>query len=527
MKKKIIATLFCAALLASTAATLTSCVEQQGSQGTTKTGGDDITSPDGEVMHHVPEDVRFDGEIINFAVSEADGDGFHKRSIKLDDTDDTESNKVDTAIAERNAAVESKLGVSIELLGYYNNGLHSSAVYNSLAANDSEYDVVAGLQWCDIQLCTEGLLADLTCDIDDFPGQEGQHVSWLGYEDEPYWSNYYVDAMKCGDSVYWITGDLCLRYTGGFYCFFVNSKLYDEYLMNTESTLLTQKYGEPTNYGDIYQLVKKGDWTLDVFNEMVAKAYHDTDGDDMTESTDQLGAAIPIWDNTNGMSVAAGVEYSVRSGDTIEFTATNTNKTLVDFMSKLSTIMRSGYVINYHGDYAGAMRDFASDNACFVAGRLNQAELYLTDMDTNYHIIPCPKMDFNQTNYRSSVHDAINLYGINYFSEHKAATAATLELMAYYSYKTVRPIYYDEALKNMYTNDPGAAEMIDLMGEVVYSDFVYIWQFANVFSGLGDFLRNHAESKRPVSDLGKVQGKWAEGLESVLESIAKLEEEKG
>ncbi|MGM9680778.1 MAG: hypothetical protein ACI3XR_04660 [Eubacteriales bacterium] len=526
MKRRLIASLFCAVLLAGTAATLASCVDNK-AQGSTSGSGYDVNdTPEGEMKYHVPDDIRFDGEIINFAVSEADGDGFHKRSIKLDDTDDTESNKVDSAVAARNAAVESKLGVTIELLGYYNNGLHSTAVYNSLAANDSEYDVIAGLQWNDIQLCTEGFLADLTCEIDDCPGQEGQPVHWLGYEEEPYWSNYYVDAMKCGESVYWLTGDLCLRYTGGFYCFFVNSKLYEEYLMNTESTLLTQKYGTSTVYGDIYQLVKNGDWTMDILNEMVAKAYLD-DGDEKEDRTDQLGAAIPVWDNVNGLSIAAGVEYSARSGDTITLTATSKNATLIDFMTKISTILRSGYVHNYGGNYALAMQDFASDMACFVSGRLNQAELYLTDMTTNYHIIPCPKLNFNQENYRSSVHDAINLYGINYFSEHKAATAATLEMMAYYSYTTVRPIYYDEALKNMYTNDRGAADMIDLMGEVVYSDFVYIWQFADVFSGLGDFLRNHATSKKPSSDIQRVQDAWKKGLESVLQDIADLEAEKG
>ncbi|MGM9636705.1 MAG: hypothetical protein ACI3YK_01825 [Eubacteriales bacterium] len=526
MKRRLIASLFCAVLLASTAATLASCADT-GNGGTTTTPGSDLIDPNnGEIMYHVPDDVRFDGEIINFAVAETDHDGFHKRSIKLDDTDDTESNKVDSAVAQRNAAVESRLGVTIELLGYFDSAnIRSSAVYNSLAAQDGEYDVIAGLQWNDVQLCTEGFLADLTCEIDDYPGQEGQAVHWLGYEDEPYWSNYYVDAMKCGDSVYWLTGDLCLRYTGGFYCFFVNSKLYEESLMYTESNLLTQKYGTPTTYGDIYQLVKNGDWTLDVLNEMVAKVYMD-DGDDKVGRTDKLGAAMPVWDNTNGLSIAAGVEYSARSGDTIVLTATNTNATLIDFMTKISTILRSGYVYNYGGDYATAMQDFASDNACFVSGRLNQAELYLTDMTTNYHIIPCPKLDFTQENYRSSVHDGINLYGINYFSEHKAATAATLELMAYYSYTTVRPIYYDEALKNMYTNDKGAADMIDLMGEVVYSDFVYIWQFADVFYGLGDFLRNHAETKRPSSDIAKVQDAWKKGLESVLEEIAELEAEK-
>lgn len=542
MKNRIIAFFLCALIAGSTAVTLSSCADND----QTNNNGSGVASGSGsglgdDVIPTNPEEdngpgvsgVNFangDQKLeINFAIAETDaytGDTFHLRSIKLDPDEVLESDKVDVAIEQRNAQVEYELGVEIVVYDYVtDNNIRASRVYTALMGQTDEYDVIAGLQWNDVQLCLEDLLVDLN---DLYDEETNKKIDYLSL-DKPWWSTYYIDAMKCGDAIYWLTGDLCLRYTGGFYCFFVNERLYQENLYYSKSDLLTRKNGEDTEYGSIYDLVTRGDWTLDILNEMIAKCYYDNNGNEKVDREDILGCALPVWDNTNGMSIAAGVEYSRRAGDTIMLTATSSNQTLFDFMSKMYTILKSGYVYNYSGSYDQAMNDFAADGACFISGRLNQAELFLKDMTTDYHIIPCPKMDFDQKQYRSSVHDGINLYGISVFSQNKVATAATLELMAYYSYYVVRPIYYDQALKNLYTTDEGAGAMIDLMGEVVYSDFVYIWQFSDYFGntngggGMGDFLRRNVTSSKPSSQIKKQEKVWSNGLEKVLDEIKQLE----
>lgn len=95
--------------------------------------------------------------------------------------------------------------------------------------------------------------------------------------------------------------------------------------------------------------------------------------------------------------------------------------------------------------------------------------------------------------------------------------------MAAGSYWDVRPIYYDEALKYMYSRDQGAADMIDLMGEVVYSDFGYIYQFLSYFADCGVFLRYNVESAKPTSLLAAVQEKWIKGMDQIQRDIAELQ----
>ena len=43
--------------------------------------------------------------------------------------------------------------------------------------------------------------------------------------------------------------------------------------------------------------------------------------------------------------------------------------------------------------------------------------------------------------------------------------------MSYLSYKDVRPVYYDKALKGKYSDTPAEAEMIDLIVKTRHTDF--------------------------------------------------------
>ena len=65
--------------------------------------------------------------------------------------------------------------------------------------------------------------------------------------------------------------------------------------------------------------------------------------------------------------------------------------------------------------------------------------------------------------------------------------------------------------------------MIDLMGEVVYSDFGYIYQFTSYFSGCGNFLRSNADNAKPSSQLAKVQEGWIKGMEQIQDDILELQ----
>jgi hypothetical protein len=90
--------------------------------------------------------------------------------------------------------------------------------------------------------------------------------------------------------------------------------------------------------------------------------------------------------------------------------------------------------------------------------------------------------------------------------------------MAYYTDKMVTDLYFDEALKYKYSRDEDTAEMVQLVHDSIYTDFVFIWE--RWIWGT-HWLRYNGYGPNVVSAIRKVEGKW---LDSFNETLAKLDE---
>ncbi|MBQ8382638.1 MAG: hypothetical protein IJX47_05455 [Clostridia bacterium] len=506
MRKKLTALLLAAAMCTGSALLLASCAEgESGAKSTQDPATTTPSDPSSEISLDQLPTVDMEGAVIAFAIAETDahaGDTFHQRSIVPPDEESEDT--VDMAVFTRNAKIETKYNCTIEIVNYMENNL-SSTIGSQLIAGTSDYDILGARQYDDVQLALDGVVYDLNMLTTDFPEAEG----YLNL-DASYWAKGYNDALQIGNGRYWVTGDLCLRYSGGYYCYFVNHTKYNEYLGQT--------------YGNIYDIVRSGEWTLDTLTQMTEGIWDDLDGSDTTSTDDMLAIAQPVWDNANGLSISSGVQYSYRHEDgTIQLTMVKGNKQLENFMTKFYNLLQKDGVYNYGGEYNNAMKKLVANEAVFASGRLNQAELYLQEMEDNYGILPNPKLSSDQTNYVSSIHDGVQLYGINNNSEQIPYAALILDALELESRKSVRPMYFDSAVKIVYSRGSDDAEMIDLMDASIYSDFVYVWQFSAEMNGMGDWLRNAVKSKNGYNNINRVQGTWEKGLEDILEEIEQLE----
>ncbi|MBE6608506.1 MAG: extracellular solute-binding protein [Ruminococcaceae bacterium] len=500
MKKRILATIMSVLLIVCTLLSLAACA---GGKEDEKGPGEEVIVRD---WYDNLGEHDLNGYTVKFAVAETDGDGFHKRSIAAEeDTGDA----VDAAIFARNKAIESRFSCTIELTFYTDTSNLSNALSSVFMSGGEEYDVIAARQYDDISICSKGYVLDLSKNE-----YTSQYLEWKDNE-FPYWGEGYVEGMSYKGQVYWLAGDLCLRYTGGFYCTFVNGTIYDEAIKESQ--------------GSIYDLVREKKWTIDKMRELsdAATTVENTTMTDLIGSDGVIGIAMPVWDNTNGWAVAAGVNFSTTNKDgSISFTFNEKNTRLDTFYKKYMQVLGSKGVINTGGNYVEAFQAFASDNALMVAGRLNQAELYLREMSSPYYIVPCPLLDETQESYRSNVHDGISLYGISAGSEDVKATAIVLEALCAESYRSVRPRYYEDALKFKYTTDLDSAEMIDILSENAYMDFVLVWAFSSYFNGIGNYLRScmNNGTASVSSQLKKQTSVWNRGLKTIDEVFMKLAE---
>lgn len=502
MKKRILATVMSILLIVCTLLTLASCKGNK--------DGDEKPQVIDRDWYDTLGEHDLEGYTVKFAVSEAlDGDTFHKRSIMAEEDN---GDSVDAAIFARNKAIEARFNCKVELT-YYTTDSLSTAISSELMSGGEAYDVIAARQYDDISICSKGYVVDIAKDEEVKP-----YIKWQDNE-FPYWGERYIDGMSYKGQVYWLAGDLCLRYTGGFYCTFVNGTIYEQYL---------------SDQGSIYDIVRDKKWTIEKMKQFsdAATTVEDVTVEDLLASGGVTGIAMTIWDNTNGWAVAAGVNFSQKNRDgSVNLTFNTRNTTLDSFYTKYMELIGSRGVTEAE-TYDDGFKAFMSNNALMVPGRLNQAEQFLTEMTSPYYIVPCPLLKEGQE-YRSSVHDAINIYGISWGSQNKKATAIVLEALCAESYRSVRPRYYDDALKFKYTTDLDSAAMIDIISESSYMDFVLVWAFTDYFGGLGDpqnvgnYLRSSmGDGLASLSGLNKKVTAWNKGLreiDAMFEKLAKLE----
>jgi len=473
---------------------LASCAEKQND-----TNDNTNNQVEGDLyLDNIPEDVNFanadDTErTVTFVYVEGKNGTYTARSIKVDDLT---GDSVDTKLYERNQTIENRFGITIEsiLQGDGINTLQNN-ISPILQAGDPDYDVIAGYQFFDLDMATLGYVLDINT-LDQY------NANYIDIEAD-YWATDYIRNMHYGDPIYWLSGDLSLRFVGGQYCTFVNSRIYD--------SVLKEKYGS------IYDIVNEGKWTLDLLGEMASLCYRDLNGNDKTDEADVLGVAVEVGqDMSDGIAIGAGVTWSVRNPDG-SISVTLGNPRTIEFSTKYYQLINSNYFYNpTSSDSVTQMTLFANGNVAFTINKLYQSEVYLREMQDNFYIVPTPKFNEAQPEHYTGLHDGNTIFGITYCSDAIVASAVALEAMAAESLRTVTPEFYEFALKFKYTRDDEASEMIDLIKECAYSDFVFVW--GDSLSKITHFFRT--PNPNPTSAYKKQEGNVLKALTELLESLS-------
>ena len=126
---------------------------------------------------------------------------------------------------------------------------------------------------------------------------------------------------------------------------------------------------------------------------------------------------------------------------------------------------------------------YERQSSMFVNGTVLLAPLHLQyaetvefrNMQDSYGILPTPKYDEHQQDYYSYVHDQYSIFMIPITVRSPEMSGAVLEAMAYESYKTLTPAYFEVALKGRYANDPESRKMLDMISNNVLVDTAIIY----------------------------------------------------
>ena len=399
---------------------------------------------------------------VQFIYVEGSSGTYTADSIWIDIDNAAEIDAVDQQIIDRNNRVYDDLGITIEAFTDPTLGISGLQTFAKtyFDVQDPGVDVYCGYQYYDLKVALTGNILNLNTIVN-----ENQET--IIDITQPYWATNYINSITYNDYLFWVTGDLSLRYTGGLYCTFVNLDLYDMYVKS--------------NYDNksIYDIVNEKKWTMQTMLDMADLADEDTDQNGAASAGDRLGIVYETNDILDGLAFGCKIKFSSRSttaGKDVISIALNTDERAVTLAGYLSTMMKSLYAYNAgSADSANMMPIFAEGNTLFAFNKIYQSSVYLSGME-RFAIIPTPLLDNNQPDYASGAHDGLTIFGISKYSNCPLASAATLELMAYYGSLLVTPTYVNSVLKGSETvHDPESIAMIDKIRAGFDSDFAAAW----------------------------------------------------
>ena len=493
------------------ALTLLSCGDTatgDGAQTSGKTdgGSSEIPTPSDDDTPNVPDDLYFeDHPEIRFIVTNGDsnsGEELPARSIDVDEEADM-GYDVNKAVNDRNNKVEEQLGVQIVLKQVVDMSHLSEILQPTLLSGLDEYDVVSGFEYYDVGIPLDKDNVGSFLNYNTIPEEE-MYIDVT----KPYWDDGLYNELAYNGAAYCLSGDLSQAWVGSIYVSFVNKKIW---------TLYEEQIAELAGSSDIYKIVESGKWTLDLWCELSRLVYVDSNANEMVDEGDQVGYM------TYKPNIGSIMSDGLAGGSHVTYTKWVDGVPQVDFYNEHNTEFANKLYRLYYESNAllidGAKAEeyllttWAAGTSLFTVNLLSNSELYLNDMNDDYYIVPVPKLNEEQAEYTTVNHDSISLYGIPASCTRVAATTATLELMAYYSYTLVTPAYYDVALKERYSRDPKTAEMVDQIRESLYSDFVAL--YAEEVGGCTHFLRTNI-NKRFTSEARAKQRTWQRELEKLL-----------
>lgn len=404
---------------------------------------------------------------------------------------------VNDEVYKKDQMLQDYLGIKLNVI--YENGDWSTRndfnalISNQVNSNSSTFDLVNNSIICTMPAATSGIFLD---------GKELPNVNF----DHEWWVANMYENYSISGRLYAFLGDASLSLYKDMSVIYFNKEIWTS--MKPDANL--------------YELVRKGEWTLDRFIEECSNMMIDLDGDGKyLVGSDQLsfaGDQVPL----GTFQTALQLKVVAPDSDGI-LTYLGLTERYENAYSKLRT-----FHTETDGNFAYPSNDrnrkqlyddFASGRAATMCTFLYATES-LRNMEADYGIIPIPKYDEHQESYYSQLGTSTAAHFVPKNVTDPELTSKVMECLAYFGYTYVTPKYYEVALKTKYASDADMQEMLDLIRETATFDFVFAYgssingapyahfRYTNVQQSLASTFKS-IESKLDVS-LKKITDAYAE-----------------
>lgn len=438
-----------------------------------------------QIKDNLPDDLDYGGRVFSVFVPNSTEQIEYYMGLE-----EYAGEIVNDAVAARNLAVEERLNIQInaEPHNEVDGGAVKGALSKLLLAGDSTYDVYLGHQHGQAQLVPEGGLVDLYT------------LEYIDFSQPWWWTNYMKELELGNNSRYLAVGDYFLHTLMFTRTVYYNKELYARYYDNADG---------------LYQTVLDGKWTLDKMAEIGREVYVDLNNNGQTDIDDQLGFITYLtYSSVDGFVYGTDIDFCKRTEDggielnMIQDDAVTLAEKLVGFFWQPGSLAG----VN---EWQRTYDVFRENRSMFIGNASLTDSVYLRDMKSDFGMLPYPKLDEDQAEYRSLVHDGALVGSVNGSSQNLDMVGATLEALCAETYRTVTPVWYETALKVKYSRDDISSQMIDLIHDSMTTNFIYAYNFT--LSDIGMVYRTLVTNNKTdyVSAVEKITSKAEKDLEKL------------
>jgi len=405
---------------------------------------------------------------------------------------------VNDAVFARNRKVEDGLGVKIEPLamagGWSERATFTDYVSSTIMAGDDEFQAVLGY----MHYMPALILDNLFLDINSLP-----HLDL----DNDWWVHGFIDNASINGKVYTVMGDMCLSMLDKAVSVFANCDL-------------IEKYGLPV--ADLYTAVREGKWTFDMMTGIAKNASVDLNGDSKITGDDQHGLGMDFM-SIRSLTTAFACDYTSRDEDGLPVISLYSDRFVSAFEMVHSSIT-SNWFYTANNNYTvpeDMIPKFKEGRTMFLMDCLGQTGNKLRDMEQSFAIVPSPKLDEAQDNYRTESGDAISIMMVPTTVKNKDLCGAVLECINYESQQIVLPAYFESTFQAKYARDEDSQEMMEIIRDTLYFDFGYI--FAGV---IGNDINKTMDIAVNQSSIASTLAKRLPGMEENLNNLLEFYRQK-
>ena len=402
------------------------------------------------------------------------------------------------AVIKRNQAVEDQFDVVLTYDQQYpGNWRNQGTLRQSVLAGD-EYDILEGVALYQNKQLLYGIFVDLT---------DNEYIDLS----MPWWFQKTNPALIILGRQYVASG-------------------YYDFPTVTRSTVVF--YNSPLamdfRIGNMYEVVKNGEWTWEKMLELVELVGDDVNQDGVYDTQDRYGAA-GRYDSWINIASTTGYQFVVEDGEG-GYELTGVTEDLLKISEKVYPLLynNTNYYLSYNpklesswpsAKIAKSKEMFTNGQVLFLFESLGTVqEAVLRDFG-EYGILPVPLVLESQTDYASPTSPFVS--SICSTTGSLRETSIILEALQMESYNILRPAYVTEALSYKYLTDPQAVEMLNFIFSTVTTDWAINLSNSALASNIPGMI---TREEYIYSYFAKEKGVFQERLDDFLDSFEGIPE---